>query len=151
MDHLMTVTKSGNGLRLALTTDCMRIGNLASLSCLLKAVFHPKWHFSPFQQKYIRHFHQSSIDDYAKDGGTGEVWLLCSFYHEHLHNWIKTNVNKFGISNNTALKLAIQALRSYLYQICKYELHSLSSTNVSAAKDHDENCIKIRPPLVRYL
>ena len=24
------------------------------------------------------------IDDYAKDGGPGEVWILCSFYHESL-------------------------------------------------------------------
>ena len=26
----------------------------------------------------------SSIDDYAKAGGPGEVWLLCSFYHDTL-------------------------------------------------------------------
>ena len=25
-----------------------------------------------------------SIDDYAKDGGPEEVYLLCSFYHEPL-------------------------------------------------------------------
>ena len=24
------------------------------------------------------------IDNYAKDGRPGEVWLLCSFYHEPL-------------------------------------------------------------------
>ena len=38
-------------------------------------------------------------DDYAKDGGPGEVWLLCSFYREPLRTWIKTNVNKFAISS----------------------------------------------------
>ena len=27
---------------------------------------------------------QFPIDDYAKDGGPGEVRLLCSFYHESL-------------------------------------------------------------------
>ena len=36
------------------------------------------------------------IDDYAnKDGrlgGGGGVWILCSFYHERLRIWIKTNV-----------------------------------------------------------
>ena len=43
-------------------------------------------------------FRGSSMDDYAKDGGSGEVWLLCSFYHEPLAlgTWIKTNVNKFA-------------------------------------------------------
>ena len=59
------------------------------------------------------------IDDYAKDGGPGEVWLLCSFYHESLRTWIKTIVNKFAISNHTALILAVHALRSYLKLICE--------------------------------
>ena len=44
------------------------------------------------------------IDDYPKDGGTGEP----------LRNRIKTNLNKSGISNHTTLKLAVQTLRSYL-------------------------------------
>ena len=26
-----------------------------------------------------------TIDDYAKDGGQGEILLLCSFYHEPLY------------------------------------------------------------------
>ena len=64
---------------------------------------------------------------------------------------LKTNVNKFGISNHTALKFAIQVLRSYLNQTCKYELHTLSNTKVSAAKGHGENYMKVRPPLVRHL
>ena len=51
-----------------------------------------------------------AIEDYAKNGGPGEVWLLCSFYHEHLRTWIETNVNKFAISNHTALKLGVQAI-----------------------------------------
>ena len=55
-----------------------------------------------------------SIDDYAKDGGSEEVSLLCSFYHESLRTWIKTIVNKFAISNHTALILTVHALRSYL-------------------------------------
>ena len=59
-----------------------------------------------------------SIDDYAKDGGLGEVWILCSFYHEPLRTWIKTNVNKFAISNHAALKLGKQALKSYLKITC---------------------------------
>ena len=66
------------------------------------------------------------IDDYAKDDGPGEVWLLCSFYHELLRTWIVTNVNKFAISNHTALKLDVQAPRSYLSLICEYELLYLS-------------------------
>ena len=45
-----------------------------------------------------------SIDDYAKDGGPGEVRLFCSFYHESLRTWIKTIVNKFAISNYTAFR-----------------------------------------------
>ena len=35
------------------------------------------------------------------------------------------NVNKFAISNHKALKLDVQALRSYLSLICEYELHIL--------------------------
>ena len=27
---------------------------------------------------------KSTIDDYAKDGGPGKVWLICSFYHDPL-------------------------------------------------------------------
>ena len=39
---------------------------------------------------------------------------FCSFYHESMHTWIKTIVNKFVISNHTALILGVHALRSYL-------------------------------------
>ena len=52
--------------------------------------------------------------DYTKNGGPGEVWLLCSFYNESLRTWIKTIVNKFASSNHTALILGVHALRSYL-------------------------------------
>ena len=34
----------------------------------------------------------SVIDDYAKDGGPGEVWLLCSFYHDPLRSLIVKEV-----------------------------------------------------------
>ena len=51
----------------------------------------------------------NTIDDYAKDGGQGEVWLLCSFYHEPLRTGIETYVTKFAISNHTALELDVQA------------------------------------------
>ena len=66
-----------------------------------------------------------TIDDYAKDCGPWEVWLLCSFYHESLRTWIKTVVNKFAISNHTALILGVHALRSYLKLISEYDLNSL--------------------------
>ena len=86
------------------------------------------------------------IDDYAKDGGPGELWLLCSFYHGSLRTWIKTIVNRFAISNHTAMILAVHALRSYLKLICKYEVHGLPNKKDSDAKDHGKNYIKIRPP-----
>ena len=35
---------------------------------------------------------------------------MCSFYHEPLRTRTETNVNKFAISNHTALKLDVQAL-----------------------------------------
>ena len=89
----------------------------------------------------------NTTDNYAKDGGPGEVWLLCSFYHDPLSNWIKANVNKFAISNHTSLKLGIQALRSYLKLICEYEFHTL----LNIAKDHGKNYMKVRPPLVSHL
>ena len=76
------------------------------------------------------------IDDYAEDGGPGEVWLLCSSYHESLRTWIKTIANKFAISNHTALILGVHALRSYLKLI---------------SKGHGKNYIKVRPPLVHHL
>ena len=54
------------------------------------------------------------IDNYAKDGGPGEVWLLCSFYLEPLRTWIKIDDNKFAFSAHMALKLGRQTLKSYL-------------------------------------
>ena len=50
-----------------------------------------------------------------------------------------------------ALKLRIQALRSYLKLTCENNLHILSSTKVCVAEDHGEKCRKIRPPSVRHL
>ena len=61
------------------------------------------------------------------------------------------NVNKFPISNYKALKLDVQALRSYLSLICEYELYILPNEKVSTAKDHGKNYMKDRPPLVRHL
>ena len=54
----------------------------------------------------------SSVEDNAKDGRPGKVRLLCSFYHEPLRTWIETSVNKFAISNHTALKIHFHSLRS---------------------------------------
>ena len=65
------------------------------------------------------------MDDYGKDGGPGEVLLLCSFYHESLCTWLKTIVNKFAISNHTVLIFGVHALRRHLKLICEYEFHSL--------------------------
>ena len=79
---------------------------------------------------------ENSIDDYAKNVGSRQVWFLCSFYYKPLRTWIETNVNKFAISNHTALKLDGQALRSYLSLICEYELYILPNKKVSTAKDH---------------
>ena len=70
-----------------------------------------------------------------------------SFYHESLRTWIET-VNKFSISNHTALILGVHPLRSYLKLICEYELYSLPNKKVSGAKDHGKNYIK--PPLVSH-
>ena len=64
---------------------------------------------------------------------------------------LKTIVNKFAISNHTALILGVHALRGYLKVICEYQLHSLPNKKVSTAKDHGKNYIKVRPLLVRLL
>ena len=69
--------------------------------------------------RYVKHMH--TIDDNAKDGGQAEVRLLCSFYHEPLRTWIETIVNKFAISNHTALKIDLRTLRSYLRLIYEFE------------------------------
>ena len=50
-----------------------------------------------------------------------------------------------------ALILGVHALRSYLKLICEYEFQRLPNKKVSGAKDHGENCIKVRPPLVHHL
>ena len=51
-----------------------------------------------------------------------------------------------------ALKLSIRFMTSCLKLTCEYELHSLPTTKVSAAKDSGENYIKVsRPSLVRHL
>ena len=68
-----------------------------------------------------------------------------------MRTWIKTIVNKFAISNHTALILGLHALRSYLKLICEYELYSLPNKKVNGAKDHGKNYMKVRPPLVRHL
>ena len=57
----------------------------------------------------------------------------------------------FAISSHTALKLCTQSLRSYFKVTCEYELHLLPNTKVSTAKDHGENYMKVRPPLVHHL
>ena len=36
----------------------------------------------------------SQIDDYAKDGGPGAVWTLCSFYHNPMRAWIKGELQR---------------------------------------------------------
>ena len=76
---------------------------------------------------------------------------MCNFYHQPLCTGIETNVNKFAISNHTALKLNVQALRSYLNLIFEYELYILPNEEVSTAKDHGINYMKDRPALVRHL
>ena len=95
--------------------------------------------------------YSSSVDYYAKDGGPGEVWLLCNFYHEPLRTCINTIVNEFAISNHVALILGVHALKSYLKLICECDLHTLPNKKVSLAKDHGKNYIKVRPPLVGHL
>ena len=65
------------------------------------------------------------IEDYPKDGGPEAVWLLCSFYHELLHAWIKTDVSKFAVSAYMALKLDRQALKGYLKITYEFRLHIL--------------------------
>ena len=81
----------------------------------------------------------------------GRSGFYVVFGHEFLRTLIKTIVNKFAISNHTALILNVHALGSYLKLICEYELPSLPNKKVSAAKDHGKNHVKVRPPLVRHL
>ena len=63
---------------------------------------------------------------------------------------MKTSVNRFAISNHTALKLDIQAMKRYFKLTCEYELHILSYTKTTAPKDHGENYMSVRPPLLRH-
>ena len=61
------------------------------------------------------------------------------------------DVHKFAISSHTILKLGLQPLRSYFKIVYEYEFHILQNRTVGAEKDHGENYIKVRPPLVRDL
>ena len=61
-------------------------------------------HFSSFGRPLSQ---KLAIDNYAKDGGPGEAWFLCGFYHEPLRIWNKTNVNNFAFWSRTTLKLRI--------------------------------------------
>ena len=91
------------------------------------------------------------IRDHTKDSGSQEVWLLCSFNHEHLHTWSKTNVNKFTSLSQTVAKLGVQNLESYMRIIFEHELDILSNTKVSLAKIHGENFMNFRLLLVCHL
>ena len=64
---------------------------------------------------------------------------------------LKQTLNKFVISNHTALKLDIPALRRYFSIICEYELYILPNKKVSTARDHGKDYIKVRLPLVHHL
>ena len=67
-----------------------------------------------------------------------------------MRTWIKTIVDKFAISNYTALILAVHALRSYSKLIVNMGF-IFYQIEVTGAKDHGKNYIKVRPPLVRHL
>ena len=82
------------------------------------------------------------------DQGRSDFYVVFTM---SLRTWIKTIVNKFAISNHTALILSLHALRSYLKLICEYELYILPNKKVSPAKDHGKKYIKVSPPLVLHL
>ena len=60
-------------------------------------------------------------------------------------------MNKFAISNHTALKLDVHAPRSNLRLICEYELYILPNNKVSATKDYGKNYMKYNTLLIRFL
>ena len=51
----------------------------------------PTADFEPLFQ-FLYTLEQGVIDNYAKDDEPGEVWLLCSFYHESLRSLIVKEV-----------------------------------------------------------
>ena len=77
-----------------------------------------------------------------------DVSHLCSFYHEPLYTWIKINVNTFAIWNNTTLKLAIQALRSYLKLTREYEFYIQPNTKESGLAEVSLLCSFYHEPLL---
>ena len=83
------------------------------------------------------------------DQGRSDFYVV--FTMSLLRTWIKTIVNKFAISNHTALILRVHALSGYLKLICEYEFHNLTNKKVSGTKHHGKNYIKVRPPLVSHL
>ena len=40
--------------------------------------------FYDYLQIHLKYSVHAAIDDYSKDGGSGEVWLLCSCHHDPL-------------------------------------------------------------------
>ena len=62
------------------------IGNMSVSVSHLKS-------FCSYQQETAEeHLIIGTIDDYAKDGEPGVLWLLCSFYHEPLRTLIVKEV-----------------------------------------------------------
>ena len=47
--------------------------------------------------------------------------------------------------------MGTQNLGTYMRLTCEYELHILSDTKVSPAKDHGEKYMKLRPLLTRHV
>ena len=60
-------------------------------------------------------------------------------------------MNKLSISSHTALILGLQALMSYLRLTYEYESYALPDAKISTTKDHGENYMKVKPPMVRHL
>ena len=65
---------------------------------------------------------------------------------------LPVDLNKFAISNHTALILSVHALRSYSKLICEYELLiAYQIKKLLAQSIMVKNYIKVRPPLVYNL
>ena len=69
-----------------------------------------------------------------------EVLLLYNFDHEPLCTLMKIDLSMFAISDHTTLKLAIQALRSYLKLTCEYEFHIQPNTKDGSLAEVSHLC-----------
>ena len=87
---------------------------------------------------------QKMVDQERSDFCVVFTMILCSLKS-------KQTLISLPFQFTRLLKLGIKALESCLKLTCEYEFHIVLNAKVCTAKDHREDYMKVRPPLVCHL